>query len=191
MNIRDWFSLLLTGRITSQGTLKSLLQHHSSKASVLPHSAFFIAQHSHSYMTTGKTIALTRWTFLGKVMSLLCIWPRLGFPHNQYWIMFWRWQASRPSWGLHPHCQGPLPHRGPQGSAQAPHYRGAEQSLKETTALRVYQKWIFSQPTAGTQPPVDCSKAQAQAESPLLLRIWSRHSTKQQPLSLGPGGGRP
>ena len=53
-----------------QGTLKSLLQHHSSKASILLHSAFFIVQLSHPYMTTGKTIALTRWTFVGKVMSL-------------------------------------------------------------------------------------------------------------------------
>ena len=54
-----------------QGTLKSLLQHHSSKASILQHSAFFIAQLSHPYMTTGKTIALTRWTLVDKVMSLL------------------------------------------------------------------------------------------------------------------------
>ena len=54
-----------------QETLKSLLQHHSSKASVLPCSAFFIVQLSHPYMTIGKTIALTRWTFVGKVMSLL------------------------------------------------------------------------------------------------------------------------
>ena len=54
-----------------QGTLKSLLQHHSSKASILRCSAFFIVQFSHPYMTTGKTIALTKWTFLGKVMSLL------------------------------------------------------------------------------------------------------------------------
>ena len=54
-----------------QGTLKSLLQHHSSQASVLRRSAFFIIQLSHPYMTTGKTIALTRWTFVGKVMSLL------------------------------------------------------------------------------------------------------------------------
>ena len=53
-----------------QGTLKSLLQHHSSKASILQHSAFFIGQLSHPYMTTGKTIALTRWTFIDKVMSL-------------------------------------------------------------------------------------------------------------------------
>ena len=62
----DWLDLLAT-----QGTLKSLLQHHSSKASILRHSAFFIVQVSHPYMTTGKTIALTRWTFVGKVMSLL------------------------------------------------------------------------------------------------------------------------
>ena len=63
---RDWLDLLAV-----QGTLKSLLQHHSSKASILQHSAFFIVQLSHPYMTTGKTIALTRWTFVGKVMSLL------------------------------------------------------------------------------------------------------------------------
>ena len=62
----DWFDLL-----TVQGTLKSLLQHHSSKASILRHSAFFIVQLSHPFMTTGKTIALTRWTFVDKVMSLL------------------------------------------------------------------------------------------------------------------------
>ena len=62
----DWLDLLAV-----QGTLKSLLQHHSSKASILRYSAFFILQLSHPYMTTGKTIALTRWTFVGKVMSLL------------------------------------------------------------------------------------------------------------------------
>ena len=62
----DWLDLLAV-----QGTLKSLLQHHSSKASILQHSAFFTVQLSHPYMTTGKTIALTRWTFVGKVMSLL------------------------------------------------------------------------------------------------------------------------
>ena len=62
----DWLDLLAV-----QGTLKSLLQHHSSKASILQHSAFLIVQLSHPYMTTGKTIALTRWNFVGKVMSLL------------------------------------------------------------------------------------------------------------------------
>ena len=62
----DWFGLLEV-----QETLKSLLQHHSLKASVLWHSAFFMVQLSHAYMTTGKTIALTRQTFFGKVMSLL------------------------------------------------------------------------------------------------------------------------
>ena len=72
VNIQDWFSLGWTGWISLlPGTLKSLLQHHSSKASILRHSAFFIVQLSHPYMTTGKTIALTRWTFVGKVMSLL------------------------------------------------------------------------------------------------------------------------
>ena len=62
----DWLDLLAV-----QGTLKSLLQHHNSKASVLRHSAFFIVQLSHPYLTTGKTIALTRQTFVGRVMSLL------------------------------------------------------------------------------------------------------------------------
>ena len=62
----DWLDLLAV-----QGTLKSLLQHHSSKASILRRSAFFTVQLSHPYMTTGKTIALTRWTLVGKVMSLL------------------------------------------------------------------------------------------------------------------------
>ena len=72
MNIRgisfrtDWFALLVV-----QGTLKSLLQHHSSKASILWHSALFILQLSPPYVTTGKTIVLNRWTFVGKVMSLL------------------------------------------------------------------------------------------------------------------------
>ena len=62
----DWLDLLAV-----QGTLKSFLQHHSSKASILWHSVFFVVQLSHPYMTTGKTIPLTRWTFVGKVMSLL------------------------------------------------------------------------------------------------------------------------
>ena len=62
----DWLDLLAV-----HGTLKSLPQHHSSKASILQHSAFFTVQLSHLYMTTGKTIAMTRWTFVGKVMSLL------------------------------------------------------------------------------------------------------------------------
>ena len=73
INIQDWFPLWLTGLISLQpkGLLRSLLQHHSSKALILQHSAFFMAQHSHPYMTTGKAIALTRWTFVGQVMSLL------------------------------------------------------------------------------------------------------------------------
>ena len=62
----DWFDLLAV-----KGTLKSLLQHHSAKASIIWRSAFFVVQFSHPYMTTGKTTALTRWTFVGKVMSLL------------------------------------------------------------------------------------------------------------------------
>ena len=71
MNIQDRFSMIWLDLLAVQGNLKSLLQHHSSKASILWHSAFFIVQLSHLYITTGKTIALTRWTFVDKVMSLL------------------------------------------------------------------------------------------------------------------------
>ena len=84
----DWFHLLAV-----QGTLKSLLQHHRSKASILQHSAFFIVQLSHPYMTTGKTIALTRWTFVGKVMSLIFIMlSRLVIaflPRSKYLLITW------------------------------------------------------------------------------------------------------
>ena len=74
----DWLDLLAV-----QGTLKSLLQHHSSKASILQRSAFFTVQLAHPYMTTGKTIALTRQTLVSKVMSLLCnmrlLWSQISF----------------------------------------------------------------------------------------------------------------
>ena len=84
----DWLDLL-----AAQGTLKSLLQHHSSKASILQHSAFFIVQLSHPYMTTGKTIALNRWTFVGKVMSLLFnILSRLVItflPRSKHLLISW------------------------------------------------------------------------------------------------------
>ena len=76
MNIQGWFPLGLTALISLQSKgldFKRLLQYHSSKASILRHSAFFTVQLSHPYMTTGKTIALTRWIFVGKVMSLLLI----------------------------------------------------------------------------------------------------------------------
>ena len=83
-----WFDLLAI-----QGTLKSLLQHHSSKASVLQFSAFFMVQISHPYMTTGKTIALTRWTFVNKVMSLLLnMLPRLVItflPRSKRLLISW------------------------------------------------------------------------------------------------------
>ena len=75
----DWLDLLAV-----QGTLKSLLQHHSSKASILRHSAFFIVQLSHPYMTAGKTIALTRWTFVDRVMSLLFKYDILSANEVQY-----------------------------------------------------------------------------------------------------------
>ena len=84
----DWLDLLAV-----QGTLKSLLQHHSSKASILQCSAFFTVLLSHPYMTTGKTIALTRWTFIGKVMSLLFnILSRLiiaFFPRTKRLLISW------------------------------------------------------------------------------------------------------
>ena len=70
----DWLDVLV-----GQGTLKSLLQHHSSKASILQPSAFFIVQLSHPYMTTGKTISLTRWTFVGRAISLLFNILKLSF----------------------------------------------------------------------------------------------------------------
>ena len=83
MNIQGWFLLGWTGLITLQSKrFKSFLQHHSSKASILRHSAFFMVQILHSYMTTGKTLALTRWNFAGKVMYLLfniCLgWSKLS-----------------------------------------------------------------------------------------------------------------
>ena len=84
----DWLDLHAV-----QGTLKSLLQHHSSKASILWGSAFFTVQLSHPYMTTGKTIALTRWTFVGKVMSLLLnMLPRLVItflPRSKRLLISW------------------------------------------------------------------------------------------------------
>ena len=84
----DWFDLL-----ADQWTLKSLLQHHSSKASILWHSAFFSVQLSHPYMTTGKTIALTRWTFVGKLMSLLfnmlSRWVIAFLPRSKHHLISW------------------------------------------------------------------------------------------------------
>ena len=84
----DWLDLLAV-----QGTLKSLLQHHSSKASILRHSAFFTVQLSHPYMTSSKTIALTRWPFVGKVMSLLFNMPsRLVItflPRSKHLLISW------------------------------------------------------------------------------------------------------
>ena len=92
----DWLELLAI-----QGTLKSLLQHHSSKASILRHSAFFIVQLLHPYMTTGKAIALTRWTFVGKVMSLLfntLSWLVGAFlPRSKRLLISWLW-GIRLNW---------------------------------------------------------------------------------------------
>ena len=84
----DWLDLLAV-----KGTRKSLLQHHSSKASILQCSAFFLVQFSHPYMTTGKTIVLTRWTFFGKVMSLLFnMLSRLAIaflPRSKHLLISW------------------------------------------------------------------------------------------------------
>ena len=84
----DWFDLL-----AAQGTHKNLLQHHCSKASVLTSSTFFMVQISHPYMTTGKTIALTKWTFVGTVMSLLfhmLSWFVIAFlPRSKYLLISW------------------------------------------------------------------------------------------------------
>ena len=84
----DWLDLFAV-----QGILKILLQHHSSKSSILQHSAFFIVQLSHPYMTTGETIALIRWTFVGKVMSLLLnILSRLVItflPRSKHLLILW------------------------------------------------------------------------------------------------------
>ena len=84
----DWLDLLEV-----QGSLKSLLQHHSSKASILQHSAFFTVDLSHLYMTTRKTIALTRWTFVGKVMSLLlnmlCRLVITFLPRSKHLLISW------------------------------------------------------------------------------------------------------
>ena len=89
----DWLYLFAL-----QGTLKSLLQHHSSKTSILSCLAFFIVQLSHPYMTTGKTIALTRWTFFGKVMSLLFnMLSRLVIaflPRSKRLLISWLWSPS-------------------------------------------------------------------------------------------------
>ena len=103
----DWLDLLIV-----QGTLKNLLQHHSSRASILPCSAFFIVQLSHPYMTTGKTIALTRWTFVGKVISLLSnMLSRLVItllPRSKCLLISWLQSPSAVIWGSPPnkvcHC---------------------------------------------------------------------------------------
>ena len=100
----DWLDLLAV-----QGTLKNLLQHHSSKALVLRHSAFFTVQLSHPYMTTGKTVALTRCTFLGKVMSLLFnMLSRLVItflPRSKRLLISWLQSPSAGFWSPKKSCQ--------------------------------------------------------------------------------------
>ena len=95
----DWLDLLAIQR-----TLRSLLQHHSSKPSILRHSAFFVVQLSHPYMTAGKTIALTRWTFVGKVISLLCnMLSRLVItflPRSKHLLISWLQSPSEVILGL-------------------------------------------------------------------------------------------
>ena len=92
MNIQDWFRIDWFDLLAVQGTLKNLLQHHSSKASILQCLAFFLVQLSHPYMTTGKSIALTRWTFVGKVMFLLNMLSRLVItflPRSKHLLISW------------------------------------------------------------------------------------------------------
>ena len=94
----DWLDLLAV-----QGTLKGLLQHHSSKASILQRSAFFTVQLSHPYMTTGKTIALTGWTFVGKEMSLLLNmlsrWVITFLPRSKHLLISWLQSPSAVIFG--------------------------------------------------------------------------------------------
>ena len=94
----DWFDLLAI-----QGALKSLLQHHGSKASILQHSGFFMTQLSHLYMTTGKTTALTLWTFVGKIISLLFnMLSRLiiaFLPKSKCLLISWLQSPSAVIWG--------------------------------------------------------------------------------------------
>ena len=94
----DWFDLLAV-----QGTLKSHFQHHSSKISILCHSAFFMVQLLHSNLATGKTIALTKWTFVGKVMSLLfnmlSRFIMAFFPRSNCLLISWLWSPSAMIWG--------------------------------------------------------------------------------------------
>ena len=97
------FRMDLLDLLAVQETLKSLLQHHSSKVSILRHSAFFIVQLSHPYMTTGKTIALVRWTFVGKVMSLLFNMPsRLVITFLPRSVFLISWLQSPPAVILEP-----------------------------------------------------------------------------------------
>ena len=101
---KNWcFWTVVLELLAVQETLKSLLQHHSSKASILQHSAFFIVQLSHPYMTTGKTMALTRWTFVGKVMSLLFnMLSRLiitFLPRNKCLLISWLQSPSACNFG--------------------------------------------------------------------------------------------
>ena len=121
----DWLDLLAV-----QGALKSLLQHHSSKALILWRSAFFIVQLSHPYMTTGKTIASTRWTFVGKVMSLLLnMLSRLVItflPRSKHLLISW--------------LQSPSAHHfmanrwGNNGNSDKLYFGGAPKSLQMVTA---------------------------------------------------------
>ena len=89
----DWLDLLVV-----QGTLRSLLQHHNSKASILQHSAFFIVQHSHPCMTTGKTIALTRWTFVDEVFNMLSRLIITFLPRSKRLLISWLQSPSAVIW---------------------------------------------------------------------------------------------
>ena len=122
----DWLDLLVV-----QGTLKRLLQHHSSKASILQYSAFFTVQLFHPYMTTGKTMALSRWTFVGKVMSLLLNMLSIYVGHN-----FPSRSGGRLSWATpRPRSSGCTGTGGPRGAT--PHSRSGGAAMRRYPSSKV------------------------------------------------------
>ena len=121
-----------------QGTLKSLLQHHSLKASILRRSAFFTVRVSHPYMTTGKTIALTRWTFVGKVMSLL---------FNMQWVMQKHTGCDRPHKSVAERSY-PMPEVRGGGQEEQPHIQGAvaawvQEGREELLHVQGQEGWLW------------------------------------------------
>jgi len=144
-----------------QGTLKSLLQHHSSKASILLSSAFFTAQLSHPYMTTGKTMALTRWTFVGKVMSLLFnMLSRLVItflPRSKRLFNFMQRNANQNYNDIPPHT-----------SQNDYHQKIHRQQMLERVWRKRNPPTLFMQVEIGTACPLQCSCL----ENPMDRGAW-------------------